>query len=378
MKKLIIILIIIPFMSHAGWLVGTEADLRMALNSATTTTVTTIEFNNDISAARSLELPHTLYAASKQLHIYLNGYELSASDTMGYLLGRTPVDNTEALNVFQSQNISLYNGQLNGKNKAITLLKLSATFNSTITTINVKNATNGLDLQFCMNATVSHCMSNAITYCPFIIRAGTWPGAGLTNAGSNGTTIDHCRIFPADLSYAGIQIVASDGTKIEHCIIDYAANCKPFYGIYCDAKGSSVVKEFTIDGIHAESDVAMAMIYINSAGGYVHISHVYTQKSGVQVWVEGINYPHVYVEFIPYLTGQQLFRSGSGVAWYFREMPANRDLNLAAAWSGTKPANIVIEQLKQAHTLTGNSVTINGNLNVNGTVKFNGKTPVVQ
>ena len=297
-----------------------ESELRNAVQSHSAGTVMNIIVCNDIGLTSSLDLPKSTTARNKKLSINLGGnaiYDNSVSG-LSYLIGRIPTGQTEALNVMQSWGLHLYNGTLQGKGSQTgTLLDLGSTYNSNVHDVYVKDAQYGIWYKFCLMSTIRNCMSNNIFNTPFLLDNGDWTGAGLTNAQSNHSLIEQCRVFNNDNAFAAFKIIGASGTIVRQSISEGGS---PSYHIYWDALNSSVVKDGKLDTIHLESTSSVCGIRVSLGSGYFVMDGVFSQYDNIIEAVSSSGYPHFYVKNIPWFTsGSYLKTSGTNAIWSFEE-----------------------------------------------------------
>lgn len=345
----------------------TEADLRAAVAAHSNGSVMKINVVNNIGLTTPLDLPKSTTSLHKQLTIDLGGNCIFDNSTSGlpYLIGRKPVDQTEALSVMQSWSLHMYGGTLRGKGAATgTLLDLGSTYNSNVHDIWVQNAQYGIWYKFCLMGTIRNCMSNSILNTAFSLDNGDWTGVNSSNAQSNHSLIEQCRVFNNNGAYAGFKVIGASGTIIRHCISEGGV---PQYHIFWDSKGSTVVKEGLIQTTHLESSATTAAVKVRLAGGCMTLDGVFSQYDSTLIDAEAATgYPHLYVKNIPWLTsGSKLKTLGTAVIWSFDECAF--DASNAALWvGGTKPYYWYQSGFNQSKFMNYNSMA------------FNGKTPVVQ
>jgi len=347
--------------------VGTEADLIAAVNASASNAVGKIILTKDIGLTQPLNLPKTFTGETatvkrtKKLTIDLAGCRLFDATTAGlpYLIGRKPVDQNEALNVMQGYALHLCNGELWGNSTAATgtLLDLGATFNSIVENVNVAMAQRGIHFKFCLMSTMRNCMAASIHVTPFIVDNGDWSGAGLANAQSNHTLIEQCRVYNRDNSYSAFSVIGASGTIIRQCISEGLA---PQYHVWWDSKGSTVVKDGKIEGLHIESSSKVAGIKAKLASGYMIITDVYSQYDNVLIDAEAtVGYPHVYVKRVPWFTpGSKLKTGSNAVGWNFEE--TYFDPTATTTWvGGVRPYYWRLDDMKQDPIIKANKLTIN-------------------
>ena len=265
----------------------------------------------------------------------------------------------------QSWSLHMYGGTLKGKGVTTgTLLDLGASYNSNVHDVWVQNAQNGIHYKFCLMSTIRNCMSNSMYSNAFVLDCGDWSGATITNAQSNHSLIEQCRVFNMRGAYSAFKVLAASGTIIRQCISE---GDMPQYHIYWDSRGSTVVKEGLIQTTHLESSATTASVKVRLAGGLMTLDGVYSQYDTTLIDAEAATgYPHLYVKNIPWMTsGSKLKTLGTSVIWSFDECAF--DASNAALWiGGTKPYYWYQAGFNQSKFANYNGMT------------FNGKTPVTQ
>lgn len=347
--------------------VATEADLRAAVQASANNSVTNIILTADIGVTAPIDLPKTFPSdtatvkRTKKLTIDLGGCRLFDATIAGlpYLIGRKPVDQNEALNIMQGYALNLCNGELWGNATAATgtLLDLGATFNSIVENVNVAMAQRGIHFKFCLMSTIRNCMALSINQTPFIVDNGDWSGAGLANAQSNHTLIEQCRVFNRDNAYSAFSVIGASGTIIRQCISE---GLSPQYHVWWDSKGSTVVKDGKIEGLHIESGSKVAGVKGKLSSGYFMCTDVYSQYDNVLFDFEAtVGYPHVYIKRVPWFTpGSRLKTGSNAVGWNFEE--TYFDPTAAATWvNGVRPYYWRWDDMRQDPIIKANKITIN-------------------
>lgn len=345
--------------------VGTEAELADAVKQHENGLTMHIILYNDIGLNNSIDLPKSTTAINPKLEINLGGNCIYDATSTGlpYLIGRKPNNQTEADNVMQSWGLHLYNGTLKGNDLTTVLLDLGATYNSEVHHIKVMNAQYGIWFKFCLMSTIRNCLSNNISVTPFLLDRGDWTGAGISNAQSNHSLIEQCRVFNLLGATSAFSVIDSSGTIIRQCISE---GDTPQYHIYWDALASTTVKDGTIQNIHVESQALISGIKVIAADGHVIIDGIYSQHDQILIDVESNpGYPHIYVKNIPYFPGLSELKTNSNrVIWSFEE--CKFDCTDVAIWNGGITPYYWYQEGFNQHKFINYS-----------DIKFNGLTPVL-
>lgn len=154
-----------------------------------------------------------------------------------------PVDNNEALNTMVAAKYIVKG--LNFKGGAF---EPGPSYGSKYEDLSFEGATAFFKLQFSLGAKVNN---PYFTNCNkgLIVDYGDWSGANNFNSQSNHTQINGGRFYGHSSSELGIGIYAASGCSVKDFIIE-GHSVKT--GIDWDAKGSSVVKDFSIENVHYE------------------------------------------------------------------------------------------------------------------------------
>ena len=343
--------------------VKNEIELQNALNSAVTTNVTKIDIQEDIVVTTPMSLPKQLKNKSKMLMISGNGHSIEAATaTIPAIMQRVPADQTEANSIMQSKAFVIEDLNFIGKwdtinNKQI-CLNLGATYNSIIRNCKFSGANVGLHLKFALMTRVENCLATNIRHSAFIADSGDWVGAGVTNAQSNHTKFEQCRVFCATGSFTGFGIYSASGVEINRCIVE---GQNPSHWIYFDAENSSVVKDFTIRGTHCETKALVSGLKVRTKDGYIDIDGMFSQYPCLMFDMESTGgYPDVQINHIPYLPGGTTFKSTPQFVWETKNMPGNFDITATTLWAdGKVPVYYYSERNNQSRTIQTNKLTLN-------------------
>lgn len=154
-----------------------------------------------------------------------------------------PTDNNEALNTMVTAKYIV--GALKFKGGSF---EPGPSYGSHYSDLSFEGASSFLKLQFSLGTKVDN---PYFTNCNkgLIIDYGDWSGANNFNSQSNSTTVNGGRFYGHSSSEVGIGIYAASGCSVKDFIIEgeYVKT-----GIDWDAKGSSVVKDFSIERVHYE------------------------------------------------------------------------------------------------------------------------------
>jgi hypothetical protein len=196
-----------------------------------------------------------------------------------------------------------------------------------------------VDLQFCLNGLIEHCMATNNVTGAFLVRNGVWTGAGLANAQSNHTTLFKPRVYCAPGATYGIHCIGASGVHIDDAIIE---GSNPVDCIRYDAAGSTVAKVFKVSNLHNENVPTGSLIRVIGNGGFVDIDTLYQQSACTLVDATGSTAtPLLRVANIVWTPGSQFNAGGAGTAvWQFERIGAIGQNNLddAGFWvGGTKP-----------------------------------------
>lgn len=348
--------------------VRTQQEFFQACRAAETANITEIRIAAPIMYLDSgIRLPGKLFSQAKKLKISGAGVIAARKDTIKALLYRIPKDQTEALNVFQSQSITFDGLTLIGRTGKETGILYSAGYGGGALACNFENLGTGVDFQFVLMGFVKQCLFTNCKNYGIRFRNGQWTGAGLANAQSNSCRGEQDRVFNATGTTAAFSTEGASGVVWDQCISEGG---NPLYHFNFDALGSPVVKDFTVLRAHIESPTQTggSGIRIKAAGGYVLIDGVFCQYAMTLIDARGSSsYPHIFVERIPWiLGGTQFAMDETNEIWTFHDI-IGFNVTDAARWvNGVKPYYYSCLNYTQAPEWTYQGL------------KMNGKTPALQ
>jgi hypothetical protein len=207
-------------------------------------------------------------------HVWTWGYGAVIQSTASSpALKRMPTDQGQAgvavAYVCSIYGLSFSGAQIAGQKGA----QIGATYNTVIQDCAFEGLDTGLELQFCLKAYVRSCMAGQNVTDSFVARHGTWKGATTSNAQSNQTVFESCRVYSAPGAQSAFKLYASNGIGLYDCITE---GDNPVNNIEFDYNGSTTVKLFTITNLHSENIPRNAIIKCAGAG-IVTINGVYFQ-----------------------------------------------------------------------------------------------------
>jgi hypothetical protein len=312
-----------------------EAEYQNAIRLMANGTIRNITLFNDIILTKEPWFPDTITGnPSLRIDVNLNNYGLIDGSATGLktLAGRSPDDQSEALNVMQSWAFTIHDGYLKGKGASTkTAIDLGATYNSSVYNLQLNNFYDGIVFRFCLMGTIRNIMINGVTNVAVNVDRGNWSGVGYANAQSNHTLVEQVRVFNNTGAFAAFQVLDASGVILRQCISEGGS---PKYHVYWDSMGSTVVKDGWLMSIHLESSSTIAGIKLFLASGYFVASGNFSQYDNVLYDVEAsLGYPHIYVENVPWMTGgSKLKTKGTSVIWAFSEVAF--DPTNSALWVG--------------------------------------------
>lgn len=154
-----------------------------------------------------------------------------------------PADNNEALNTMVAAQYHFDGLTLKGG-----VFEPGPSYGSTFTNMRFEGANSLFKLQFSLGAKVTNPYFINCTK-GLLIDFGDWTGANNFNSQSNHTQVLGGRFYGHTTSEVGIGVYAASGCSVKDFIIE-GHSVKT--GIDWDAKGSSVVKDFSIENVHYE------------------------------------------------------------------------------------------------------------------------------
>ncbi|MBO9635267.1 MAG: hypothetical protein J7578_19305 [Chitinophagaceae bacterium] len=194
------------------------------------------------------------------------------------ILKRMPANNATAKSdinntTIQVDGIIFEGSSLAGQNALV----IAATYNSVVSNCKFHSFDIGLDLQFCLNATVEQCNGHSNLTYSFTARTGTWSNVILGETQSNNTVFKQCRDYCNSGQTSGFYILNSDSVKLETCICEGA---NPITNIHFEVQtGVTTVQYFTVDNLHGENVPTGEHISIKGAAPFVRIISPFIQNN---------------------------------------------------------------------------------------------------
>lgn len=158
-------------------------------------------------------------------------------------------------------------GSIEGGTKAV---DLQATLGSSITDCRFSGQTEvAIDLRFCLMARLQNVLVTNPKGKGIVLRQGDWPGATATNAQSNSSVLEQCRVYCSSTTTSAYTVLNSGGVRMMDCVSEGAeADHDLFLSAAADGDesrpaGNPVVKSFLLSNFHVEHRVRKASIYVN-------------------------------------------------------------------------------------------------------------------
>lgn len=192
------------------------------------------------------------------------------------LIARTPTSQANAdqmiaaLGCVTIRNLT-FQGSINSGQVGIAI---GATYGALVDSCNFFDLGTAVLFRFGLKTYINNCTFGNIVTDSIRLDYGNWSGATNTNSQSNMSTINSCRVYNRAGANSAFYIRASSGVAIRDSIIE---GLDPVYGIFFDAFGSTVVKDFTIDNLHVECLPTAAAIFLKGQGGCCSIRGVFMQ-----------------------------------------------------------------------------------------------------
>lgn len=171
-------------------------------------------------------------------------------------------------------------GAIEGGLKAI---DLKATLGSSVTDCRLISQTEAaVDLRFCLMARLQNVLVTNPRGRGIVLREGDWPGATATNAQSNSSVLEQCRVYCASTTTEAFAVLNSGGVRMTDCVSEGAgADHDLFLSAAADGDeskpaGNPVVKSFMLSNFHVEHQARKASIYVNMPSkAVVDLANVY-------------------------------------------------------------------------------------------------------
>jgi len=217
-----------------------------------------------------------------------------------------------------------------------TALDLGASYMSVYRDLKFNGGQTAIHLRFALRTVVEDCESVNRTM-PFIADMGNWTGASTSNSQSNHTTFNRCRAYMPPTGLDAFSVISASGVVIRDSIIEGHVVRN---GINFDAKGATVVKDFTVENVHFEcvNGSTNAFIKVNILGGTVTINKAFGQHASLFLdATSGSGLGFVHVANVPWWVAKSgKFFKTSNIALHFDRNEAFRGIN-SAMWDGTAP-----------------------------------------
>lgn len=316
-------------------------------------------------ATDPMPVPLPKNAADKPSNIF--GFEFYCSSVMQLgdcsLFESIPADQTEA-NAIGDRGFIFQNGIILGSStvgSGAAGFKIGASTSTVFNNLQTSSFDLGYDLYFSLFTGFYNCqgLGNETTNFSIASGNGVWSGGSLSNSQCNQTVFNNCRSQSKIGSSYGFKLQDSSDVKLISCTVEGPEDTdqanQPSSGIYFDDNDSTVVKNFIIEGLHAEQSYVDAVVDINFREGIYNINYLYNQIQGIYVgantdyvkMTSSAGRGQVFFNQNAYATANMTFNSGAtGCTWesYNSELagaPATAAAWAALGatfWNGTPPA----------------------------------------
>lgn len=275
----------------------------------------------------------------------MTGAILQTDDAIS-IFQRHVADQTEALQWIDAQFMfvgGVFQGDSTSGQKG---LDLEATYQSMCIGTRFRSFDTGAHVKFCLGMEFFKCRGQNNVTQDFLIDTGTghWTGASRSNSQSNHTVMRACRIFGAAASTANIHVKSCSGVQILECITE---GSNPVDSIVFDAEDATVVKDFTVVGLHNENTPTNAIIRCDSQGGIMVIDRVFTQTATTFLDVTGSAASIFKISNIPNqgsLTKIVKGAPNNGSHFHFENVLRNQNLHDATFWDTAYPTSDEVYQ----------------------------------
>lgn len=340
-------------------IVTTAAELDSAFRQAERRVVGKIVLANPVATPKGVRVSGKM--VNPTLFVDFSGaYIAVTTDTVKSVLYRTPADQTEALNSYQSQSIYFENGGIVGKNGTAVGIEYDAAYGGGVRNMYFNSLSVAARFRFVLMGVMEQ---NFATNCKdfgFVLDNGRWAGAALSNAQSNHCRRQQNRVFNADGCTAAYACYGASGV-IDDQNISEGGRVK--YHFYFNAMTSNTCKDYTNRSSHIESPADSAGIKLITYGGIATVEKPFSQYDMTLVDVEDPQgYPHIHVSNIAYVTTGAKFKTkGTNIIWMVDDVVAVPSFTDASRWvGGVKPYYLSVMNYQQSANYTATSLMVNG------------------
>jgi hypothetical protein len=293
------------------------------------------------------------------------------------ILSRLPANQTQAgsdinTTVIKAYDIIFQGNGTSGQNGLV----IGATYGSVIKNCKFRNLDIGLDLQFCLNATIEQCYGFSNSTYTFIARSGQWTGATGNNSQSNSSAFYNCRDYCKTGQTASFYIQNSNSVKLDNCITEGA---NPVTNISFDSSGSTTVQYFTINNLHGENTPSGQCIKILGNAPFVRIISPFIQVAQILVEVAAGSAGNgvIQIEDINYWVTNLKCRNQGAFRWIFKGITDVATSFQGAAWFNnifdtTSPYTLPAARFLSYTTNAFDNLTSTIQLRADGQVNFVG------
>jgi hypothetical protein len=128
------------------------------------------------------------------------------------------------------------------------------------------------------------------------ISGVSWPGASNSGSQSNVSVLQSCRVYGHPDQDQAYYLYGSDSCALKNCVAEGAGGA---IDVVFDYGGSTVVKNFTIDGMHFENANAKCLMKIRTTG-VLKIKGIFSQVPAALLDLSGGIGPKVCFDGLPY------------------------------------------------------------------------------
>lgn len=176
-------------------------------------------------------------------------------------------DQKEAIGRLSSRYVIMDFAEIEGGRKAI---DLQATLGSRVENVKcVRQTEVAVDLRCCLMAHLTQVLVTNPSGKGIVLRQGDWPGATWANSQSNCSVLDQCRVYCAATTTIAFSVLNSGGVSMRDCVSE-GAPCDHDLFLSAVTTGdeaaiaeNTVVKSFTLSGLHIEHTSRGASIHVN-------------------------------------------------------------------------------------------------------------------
>lgn len=284
----------------------------------------------------------------KHTYVELRGNGIFFSSTSAHILFKDnwPANNSVAVNRNVQRQIVMEGFNYIGAGVSTpgqAFCRLVGSYSPEFRHITVRDAYDGIDAVFCLNAVFRQCFGERNFNRTYWVRYGLdidnadaplWSGAAATNSNGNMVTFDHCEDYCRNLQTASFAIDGTDQVTLYKPIWEGEP---PVNAVVYRTGSSTTTKSFSIIECHPENQPSNAHIkLVGSGGGKVIIEGGAFTQGLLMIDTSEFTTGEIHWHDQPFLAGKWKDKVASQLTWCFEKCGAAgvAPLSTPALWDG--------------------------------------------